>query len=97
MRHVLAKLLRPGHLLVEKRRYRRRGNKGQLIFQNIRLSFSPTVLGLIWSLQLAGLDIAKISPFWGSRLSEKVILAGRLHIGARPCFSGKKSPIETPP
>src|SRR5678815_1176383 len=47
MRHGLAKLLREGHRLAEKRRYRRRGNNEQPKFQNVRLSSSSAAFLLI--------------------------------------------------
>ena len=71
MQHGLAELLRQGHRLAEKRKYRRRRNNEQLSFQNVRVSFSSAAFVLIWSLQLAGLHVAKKSRFWGSRFEAK--------------------------
>ena len=71
MRHGLAKLLRQGHRLAEKRRYRRPGNNEQLSFRNVRVSFSSAAFVLVWSLQLAGLHMAEKSRFWGSRFKAK--------------------------
>jgi hypothetical protein len=85
MRHGLAKLLRQGHRLAEKRRYRRRGNNEQPNFQNVRLSFSSTTFVLIWSLQLAG------RRFWGSRFEARISKHWQLDCqsGEAPDFSGK--------
>src|SRR3954454_22101778 len=72
MQHGLAKLLRQGHRLAVKRRYRRRGNNEQPSFQNVRVSFSSAAFVLIWSLQLAGRHLAKGSRFWGSRFGVRI-------------------------
>jgi hypothetical protein len=92
MRRGLAKLLRQGHRLAEKRRYRRRGNSEQLSFQNVRLSFSSTAFLLIVVLAAGraahGQNIAILGV---SRFEVRISNYWRLDClsGKAPDFSGK--------
>jgi hypothetical protein len=94
MRYGLAKPLRRGHRLAEKRRYRRRGNNEQPNFQNVRLSFSSTASVLIWLVQLAGRHMAKTLRFSGSRFETRISNYWQLDwlSGKAPDFS-KTNPL----
>jgi hypothetical protein len=92
MRHGLAKLLRQGHRLAEKRRYRRRGNNEQPNFQNVRLSSSSAAFLLIVVLAAGraahGQNIAILGV---SRFEVRISNYWRLDClsGKAPDFSGK--------
>jgi hypothetical protein len=92
MRRGLAKLLRQGHRLAEKQRYRRRGNSEQLSFQNVRLSFSSTAFLLIVVLAAGraapGQNIAILGV---SRFKRGLVITG-----SSPVYRGKALIFQRP-